>query len=88
MSGMNFIVKSFCDNLKLFRATGESQTPQTLSCSRLFPRKEYIMNNIVLENFKKLSPEKQEELIAFLVRLKSYYPQGLVRLLQVENTNL
>ena len=35
------------------------------------------MNEKTLENFKKLSPEKKEEIIAFLVRLLSYYPQEI-----------
>lgn len=45
------------------------------------------MNEQTLENFKKLSPEKQDELIAFLIKLLSYYQPTLGSIDLAENIN-
>lgn len=46
-----------------------------------------IMNEQTLEDFKKLSPEKQDELIAFLTKLISYYQPSLGSIDLTENIN-
>lgn len=35
------------------------------------------MNRTTLENFRKLSPDKQDQIISFLLKLLSYYPQEI-----------
>lgn len=51
----------------------------------LYFERRYVMKEKTLENFKKLSPEKQDELIAFLIKLKSYYGPIFAHLHLTEN---
>ena len=43
------------------------------------------MNEKTIENFLNCTPEKQEAAIAFLTRLLTYYPPGIVRLFLTAN---
>lgn len=45
-----------------------------------------IMNEKTFENFKKLSPEKQEELIVLMLKFLTYYQSIFAAFRQDENT--